>query len=205
MSVAGFDFQSWNRLSLAATAQPVNMATAYGVSVVKAPAGPAWRCIGVYHLAPEQNRGRHNVFIEVLDEHGNRTRNPVVNWTWYMDAPTQTVKLDKPDNEPATDIPVQASYTVTLRVNGGGLPSDSVGNIHTRHGDEYFNGEKLNYTGHHSFYVVFQRQGSAVILPPDPVDPPTNSDELARLRAENARLRAAITNALAALGSVGAA
>ena len=47
----------------------------------------------------------------------------------------------------------------------------------------------------------------AVITPPveKPVGPPVDSDELAQLRAENARLRAAITDALAALGPVGAA
>lgn len=202
MSVVGFDFPMLNRLSLAAVQQPVNMATNYGVSVVKTSAtGPAWRCIGVFHLAPDQNRGKHNCFVEVLDEKGNRDRSPVIHWTTYMGNPTQIAKLDKPDNEPATDIAVEKSYTVTLSVSGGGLPSDSVGNIHTRHNDEGVG----NTFGHHSYYIVFQRQGSAVITPPDPVDPPVDGDELAQLRAENAKLRAAITNALAALGSVGAA
>lgn len=167
MSITGFDFHALNRRYMA---QPANDATRYGVSMVKAPAGLAWRCIGIYHLSPSENRGRHNVFVDVLDEKGNRTRDPVINWTWYMDAPTQTVRLEKPDNEPATNIPVEKSSTVTLQVNGGGLPSDSVGGIHTRHADE---GEG-NTWGHHSFYVVFQRQGNAVIIPPDPVDPPVN-------------------------------
>ena len=185
MSVSGFDWQRLNRVALSSLQQPLNQATDYGVNVIKAPAGPAWRCIGVFKLAPQENRGRHNCFVDVLDELGNRTRQPVINWTWYMDAPTQTVRLDKPDNEPAADIPVEKSYTVTLRVNGDGLPSDNVGGIHTRHADE---GEG-NSWGHHSFYVVFQRQQGNIITPPvDPVGPPPSGD-VAALRAENLALR----------------
>lgn len=167
MSVSGFDWQRLNRVALSSLQQPVNQAADYGINVIKAPTGSAWRCIGIFHLAPHENRGRRNCFVEVLDENGLRTRQPTINWTWYMDAPTQTVRLDKPDDEPATNIPVEKSYTVTLRVNDGGLPSDSVGGIHTRHANEATG----NTWGHHSFYVVFQRQGNAVIAPPDPVDP----------------------------------
>lgn len=198
MSVSGFEWQRLNRVALSALQQPVNQAVDYGVSVVKASAGPAWRCIGIFKLAPEQNRGRHNVFIDVLDEQGNRDRQPLVNWTWYMDAPMQTVRLDKPDNEPAADIPVEKSYTVTLRVNGGGLASDSVGGIHTRHRDE---GEGNTY-GHHSFYIVFQRQGSGIITPPvDPVDPPTDTNLAQRVATleEQMRQTAALLQQQAAL------
>jgi hypothetical protein len=205
MSVSGFDWQRLNRVALSSLQQPLNQAADYGINVIKAPAGPAWRCIGVFKLAPQENKSRRNVFFDVLDELGNRTRQPVINWTWYMDAPTQTVRLDKPDNEPAGDIPVEKSYTVTLRVNGDGLPSDSVGGIHTRHADE---GEG-NSWGHHSFYVVFQRQQGNIIAPPiDPVGPPPSGD-VAALRAENlalrnlvARYRQVVTGVLGALGAI---
>lgn len=191
MSVAGFDWQRLNRVALSTLQPPVNQAAGYGANVVKAPPGPAWRCIGIFHLAPEENRGRHNCFVEVLDEQGDRDRSPIINWTWYMDAPQQTVRLDKPDNEPAVDIPVEKSYTVTLRVNGAGLPSDSVGGIHTRHPDE----SQGNTFGHHSFYVVFQRQQGSVITPPvKPTDPtaPEASDlaqRVAVLEADMQSLR----------------
>jgi hypothetical protein len=205
MSVSGFDWQRLNRVALSSLQQPLNQAADYGINVIKAPAGPAWRCIGVFKLAPQENKSRRNVFLDVLDELGNRTRQPVINWTWYMDAPTQTVRLDKPDNEPAGDIPVEKSYTVTLRVNGDGLPSDSVGGIHTRHADE---GEG-NSWGHHSFYVVFQRQQGNIIAPPiDPVGPPPSGD-VAALRAENlalrnlvARYRQVVTGVIGELGAI---
>lgn len=190
MSVSGFDFQRLKKVALSTLQPPINQAADYGVNVVKAPTGPAWRCIGIFHLAPQENRGRHNVFVEVLDENGNRDRSPVVNWTWYMDAPTQTVRLDKPDNEPAADIPVEKSYTVTLRVNGDGLDSDSVGGIHTRHADE----AEGNTYGHHSFYVIFQRQHSDVIAPPEkPVEPPPTGIATAALLAQIDRLQHELT------------
>lgn len=172
--LAGFDFQRLNLRFLGSLQQPVNLAADYGVSITPTPAGDAWRCIGVYHLPPEENRGRHNCFIEVLDEHGLRTRTPLIKWTWWIDATVQTLRLDKPDNEPAADIPLEVKSTVTLRVDGGGLPSDSVGNVHTRHNDE--GAEKWNSYGHHSFYVVFQRQGTGAVVPPvitTPIEPPT--------------------------------
>lgn len=202
MSVAGFDFRALNQRFLATpeTGQPLNLAGQYGVSVVKAPVGPAWRCIGIYHLAPDENNRRHNVFVDVLDEQGKRLRSPLIRWTWWIDQPVQTVRLDKPDDEPATDIPVEKSYTVTLWVDGDGLRSDSVASLHVRHADE---GVQNTY-GHHSFYVVFQRRRGDIIAPPGPVEPPVDNDELAALRAENAQLRAAITSALAALATVGA-
>lgn len=165
MNLAGFDFQALNRKYLE---QPSNDAVAYAASIAKSPPGPAWRCIGIYHLKPNENQGRHNVFVEVLDENGNRTRAPQIAWTWWLDAPTQYRLLDKPDNEPACDIPIAAGATITLRV-ADGIPSDSVGNLHTRWADEG-NG---NTWGHHSFYVVFQRKRGAVVTPPvEPTKPP---------------------------------
>jgi hypothetical protein len=84
MSLAGFDFQALNRRYLA---QPSNDAANYAVSIIPAGPGTAWRCIGAYHLTPAQNNRRHNVFVEVLDEAGNRTRQPQIAWTWWIDAP----------------------------------------------------------------------------------------------------------------------
>lgn len=57
---------------------------------------------------------------------------------------------------------------------------------------------------HVSFWAVWEPfVVPDVVTPPDPIDPPTGGDELAQLRAENAQLRAAIANALAALQGAG--
>lgn len=165
MSVVGFDFQALNQKYLR---QPSNDAANYAVSIASASPGTAWRCIGAYHLTPTQNNRRHNVFVEVLDEAGNRTRQPQIAWTWWIDAPLQLRKLDKPNDEPAADIPIDKGATITLRV-ADAFPSDSVGNIHTRWSDEGVNA--LNSVGHHSFFVCFQLRRRNVITPP--IEPPT--------------------------------
>jgi hypothetical protein len=166
--LAGFPFQQLNQRYLA---QPSNDAgDFYGVSIVRARSITAYRCIGTYHLTPTENGGRQNIFVEVLDEHGKRDRSPMLNWTVSLDYPMQSKPLDKPDNEPAADIPMSPHDTVTVRINDGkpGGDSDSVGNLHTRHmrhgtGDTW---------GHNSFYVVFQRQ-SAIMPELPPIEPPT--------------------------------
>ena len=160
--LAGFDFQALNRKYLA---QPSNDAAHYGASIMRTRAMDCWRCIGVYHLTPEENRGRHNVFIECLDESGNRLRWPIVIWAWTLDGPIQQKHLDKPANEPAADIPIDKNATVTMWV-ADSMDSDSVGNLHARHADE----APGNTWGHVSFYVVFQRQAGAIVTPP--IDPP---------------------------------
>ncbi|MCB0123290.1 MAG: hypothetical protein KDE58_13640, partial [Caldilineaceae bacterium] len=66
--------------------------------------------------------------------------------------PADPKRLDKPANEPAADIPIEKTMTVTLWLEGDG-PSDQVQGLHTRHDDE----EEGNTRGHHSYYIVFQR------------------------------------------------
>ena len=86
-------------------------------------------------------------------------------------------------------------------VDGRGIPSDIVTNLHTDHPDEPApSGELWNTKGHHSFYLKFQYQEGAVIVPP--LDPPTvPPTDLGQLQAENAALRlenTALRNAIAA-------
>jgi hypothetical protein len=173
---AGFDFQRLNQKYLA---QPANDAVDYGASIVPANSINAWRCIGIHHLTPDENRGRQNVFIDVLDESGNRLRQPIINWTFSFGGPVQQKRLDKPANEPAADIPIDKDATITLWV-ADSLDSDRVGELYTRHRDE----SPGNMWGHHSFYVVFQRQKAMMPINP-PIDPPIDplgGDEvLARL------------------------
>ena len=124
-----------------------------------------WRLLGVHHLTPEENGSRHNAFVEVLDDQGRRVRDPnlKIGWTWEgRTEPDLTTPLDKPDNEPAGDVPIQKGMRLALWITGDGHASDRVANLHFEHADERTaDGKIWNSFGHHSFYAVFQRTTKA--------------------------------------------
>lgn len=131
-----------------------------------------WRIIGVHHLLPEENGSRHHAFVEVLDEQGQRVRNVnlKIGWSWEgRTEPDLTTPLDKPDNEPAGDVPIEHGMKLSLWLTGDGNPSDRVANLHYLHPDERTaSGEIWNSVGHHSFYIVFQRTTKAQSSPGEP-------------------------------------
>jgi hypothetical protein len=162
-----FDHHAYNTLYVENARQngePINDATAYGVRIIKADVAEDeiyWKIIGIHHLLPQENIGNHNVFLEALDEDGNRVTGPFAwaGWTWEGRRPDERadpVPLDKPDFEPAGNIAMHFSQTVSTWLLGRSREAeditDGVENLHTRHPDE----APGNTLGHHSFYVVFQ-------------------------------------------------
>ncbi len=156
--------------SPAAAAEPVNQAEAYGVRVVTAqaegkvaPGEKYWRLVRVRHLAPEENQGKHNAFVDAVDENGQRVRDAAlrIGWTWEGRTPDQTADpkpLDKPDNEPAGNVDIYGGMHLVVWITGDGLASDRAENLHTNHADESGpHGELWNSIGHHSFALLFQR------------------------------------------------
>lgn len=170
MSLAGFDFQGLNKVFVDF---PHNQATNYGIWIVKLNRALVYQCIGVYHLKPEENRGRHHIFIDVLDEEGRRYKEASILWRWVGSA-WHTLRLTKPDNEPAADIPLSKGMVVTLQVNG---LSDTASGFTSSWPDE----GPGNTLYHHSFYVVFQRRRSGVVVPDPPTEPKSLEERLADL------------------------
>ena len=149
-----------------ATPNAVNEATAYAVNVTEAAVGagqPYWQVTHVHHLTPQENQSRHNVFVDALDEKGQRYRDPMlrIGWSWEGRRPDENAPpkpLDKPDNEPAGNVDLYWGQHLEVWIEGDGLPSDHVRNMHSQHPDELGpNGEVWNSLGHHSYHVVFQR------------------------------------------------
>lgn len=75
--------------------------------------GRSWAGVLANHeCAPSVTRGkpgRHNVFVDALDENGQRCRVPTlrIGWSWEGRRPDEQVPrkaLDKPDNEPAGNV-----------------------------------------------------------------------------------------------------
>ena len=168
-----FNHQQYNTeylLNIKNQGQPMNdSAEKYGVKILEADVAEGetyWKVIGVHHLLPRENFSNHHVYLEALDEDGNRIKPPGwVGWTWEGRRPDERaypVILDKPDAEAAGNIMLFFGQKAAVWMKGisrdGQDKSDRVENIHTAHPDEPLpDGTLLNTLGHHSFYVVFQR------------------------------------------------
>lgn len=168
-----FNHQQYNTSYLnnaQAGGDPDNEAASYEVVIEPAQVVEGqtyWKVIGVHHLKPLENFSNHHVYLEVLDEQGNRVRQPVawVGWTWKdrrPEEPARPVPIDKPSFEPGGNIAVDKHQVVSVWVNGlsadASEPSDRVVGIRTTHPDEPLpDGTLHNTWGHHSFYVVWQR------------------------------------------------
>ena len=168
-----FDFKQYNQIYLENARQgkpPINDAAAYDMRLVPAtvPEGKTyWKIIGIHHLLPAENVGKHHVYLESLDEQGNRVRNPYswAGWTWKDKRPDERadpVPLDKPDYETAGNIAMHFGQIVSVWLKGlysnSSDITDTAENMHTNHPDEPApDGSLWNSLGHHSFYVVFQR------------------------------------------------
>ncbi len=132
--------------------QPINDAEAYGVRVVPAMVSPGsqlWRVTRVHHLTPQENGGRHHIFLDVLDENNQRIMGAQIRVTWQ--GGEQIVTVEKPLAEPGANFPMWKGQVCAVETLG--LPSDRVENLHTGHPDE----APGNTLFHHSFLVVFQR------------------------------------------------
>jgi len=167
-----FNHQAYNAIYLEsahAGDPPPNDAEKYEVEIEAAAVDVGekyWKVIGVHHLKPNENWGNHHVYLEALDEDGNRVLNPIVwvGWTWDGRRPNESappVPVDKPDTEPGGNIAIGKNQIVSVWINGrkpdASDKSDRVVGIRTTHPDEPLpDGTLHNTWGHHSFYVVFQ-------------------------------------------------
>ena len=180
----------------------MNAATQYGVQIVRASneTEHVWTAVSVRHLTPSENRGRHAVYVDVIDEDGNRDRNPSLR-IGYFDFDGDTTPsfkvLDKPETPMELgdgNVDLYTSQTLSVWLSGYGLSSDMVTGIHSRHADEPGpNGENWNSYGHHSFKIVFQRQRVSVV-PPEPDEPTeplpeVDGEVLAVLEDHESRMR----------------
>jgi len=135
---------------------PVNDATSYGVRIIAAEVAHGatyWKVIRVHHLTPEENQGRHHIFIDALDEEGLRLYGAKALIEW--DGGSETLVIDKPASEPGTNLPMWKWQICTASMLD--LPSDRVENLRTDHPDE----APGNTLFHHSFEIIFQRAVAA--------------------------------------------
>ncbi len=137
---------------------PENDAAAYGVTVEEAhPAAGTlyWQVRRVHHLTPEENRGRHHIFIEAWKPDGTRAFGSRARVTW--EGGEQVVPVDKPLTEPGANFPMWKWQVCSVEMLD--LPSDKVHNLRTDHPDEPNPDGTTsgNTLFHHSFLVEFQQ------------------------------------------------
>jgi hypothetical protein len=130
----------------------INDAEAYGVAVIPAAVEPGqtyWKVIRVHHLTPEENNKRHHIFINAIDEEGNRL--PGARFLIAWDGGSDTVTIEDGTGAYGANFPIWKWQVCS--VEGLDAPSDRVINLRTDHPDE----PEGNLMFHHSFAITFQR------------------------------------------------
>ena len=162
-----------------------NLAVKYDVVISQPPVGEGeeyWACIGVYHLTPEENQGKHNLYLEAMDENNNRVFGTAFKWGWEGQGahePSPDVIDDKPPNELA-NIVIWANQILWAGVRDN-IPSGEVQKVRSTHPDE----APGNTWGHHSFYAAFKRvtagEDGGGPEPPEPPEPGEECKEAKKL------------------------
>ncbi len=123
-----------------------------GWSITPVTSTDKWRCVHVHRLAVEESQGNHNVYIDVIDETGQRIAHPNVTVSFgWTGSTTQSTIFEKPEWEPGANFMLTAGENAWCAI--GGNDSDIVNGL-------------LGEAGHTSYYVVFQKQSAAVVTPP---------------------------------------
>ncbi len=149
-----------------------------------------WACIGAYHLTPQENNGKHNLFLEALDENNNRVFKTAFKWGWEgqgINEASPDVIDDKPPNELA-NLAIWANQIIWAGIRDA-IPSGEVHKVRSTHPDE----APGNTWGHHSFFVAFKRvtggDDGGGPEPPEPPDPPEGDCKEAIALAKSALAR----------------
>ncbi|CAN5642181.1 hypothetical protein BH10CHL1_BH10CHL1_16610 [soil metagenome] len=123
-----------------------------GVTVEEAqvPVGqPYWRLIDAHWEDEQQAGGTHHIYMEVLDENGNRIVGQPVN-VWWGDGNTPGVTEAKTPPDYSWNFQMYAAgYAYNAKVEG--LPSDIL------HGAGMGSIEKRNYGIHVSYFLTFKK------------------------------------------------
>lgn len=148
---------------------PSNDARNYGVIVRSAQAAPGdivFDVLRVHHLTPEENRGHHHIYVDVLDEEGRRLSDAQVRIVWAEGSRVFTLNADP--TRPGVAFPMNKWDVYEVDVMG--MPSARVVGISAGHPAE----GRGNPEFRHSFLIVFQRRRvpvTEVAPPPQPAPP----------------------------------
>jgi hypothetical protein len=163
-----------------------NDAAQYGVEIHRMNNPNVWRVLGVHHLTPSENQGKHNVYVDVVGPKNQAS----IGWTWIgrkADEANPNKPLDKPTNEPNGNVDLYPGMNAQVWVDDLNM-SDRVFGLRTDLPEgKGPNGEIWNSYGHHSYYILFSLMNNTI--PPVIND---DSAELQRVRKELSAIRVKI-------------
>lgn len=139
----------------------INDAEAYGVEIIPAkvePGQPYWKVVRIHHLTPEENFYRHYVFLDAVNESGERLYGTIFKVTW--DGGSDTVIVDKHPPDAGTDFPLWKWQVCSVQAMGA--PSDRVINLRTDHPDEGDGNDMFR----HSFAITYLRTTAETSIQP---------------------------------------
>ena len=136
---------------------PVNQASRYGVnidSMLPQDAGRYWKIRQVRHLSPEENQGRHHIFVQA-HFHPDSTSDEVLFLVEWEDG-SQEYKLRRSRRESIGHVAMFTWQVCNVQMLGA--PSEIVTGLTANHPDELLeDGTRSGNTlFHHSFQVEFE-------------------------------------------------
>jgi len=130
----------------------INDAAEYGVEIIPArvEAGqPYWKAIRIHHLSPTENKYRHHLFLNALDEN----RKPVTGIIFVIkwDGGSDTALLERSHPDGGVSFPLWKWQICSVEIKGE--PSDRVVNLRTDHPQEGDGNDMFR----HSFAITYMR------------------------------------------------
>lgn len=142
-----------------------------------------YKLVAVYHLSPEENKGKHVIFIDILDENNEWIQdrsNLSIDWGWFGQNESENAPnrpFEKRPPEFGAQVDLSKGAVTWVRVDDvTGIPSESVYGLHS----DFENRPQWNTWGHNSFIVLFKlvKQSVDPVDPDEPIDIHTLIDQL---------------------------
>lgn len=130
----------------------------FGITITRDPAA-RWKLVSLRELTPAENHGNHHIYVDALNADGSDARRTgiAIRYGWEgvrEDEQPPVVPLDKPDGEPAANVPIWKGMRAWIEI--ANERSERVAGLRT----DYVRADDAEGRswGHRSFAVTFQYQ-----------------------------------------------
>lgn len=173
-----------------------------GLNITFAPSnqtGLYWEVATVYHLKPDENSGKHVIFVDVVDKDNNwaDTNGLSIEWGWEGQQPNEAspnkhFEKNPPEFRGQVDLNKGAKTWLKIK-DESGITSDIVNGLHS----DWENLPFGNTFGHNSFIVIFKKYESLTI-PDEEID----SIDLVEIKNQWSKVSQGFTDLSVAIGKL---